>query len=447
MTAPPDVATQVEETEASREQPGRAGPSGANTGAGPDLAVRARAAVASIWAMVRAAGRTLVRRLLPIVRPVTVLGWVAIASAIVMYLLSQWGGWQEFAVGAVALAAAFLVAVLFTIGRSHYEVGIDLRTHRVVVGEPATGRLEVTNASSRRMLPSRMELPVGRGVGRLSIPGLKPAETHEELFVVPTERRAVIEVGPARSVRGDAFGLVRRVVRWTEPEMLYVHPRTISLSGAVAGFFKDLEGEATKELSNDDVSFHALRGYVPGDDRRYIHWRTTARTGQIMVRQFEETRRSHVAVGLSTSDAEYAEDAEFELAVEVCASLTLQSFRDERRLTVISGGAPISAPTPRRTLDRLSGVDRGPTADGIVAAARTIAVAVPDVSVALLLCGPLPTPAEIREAGACLPLGVRVIVVRAVAGAATSMRRISDVTVVTIGSLDVLPRALRAARA
>jgi uncharacterized protein (DUF58 family) len=267
------------------------------------------------------------------------------------------------------------------------------------------------------------------------------------LFVVPTERRAVIEVGPARSVRGDAFGLVRRVVRWTEPEMLYVHPRTTSLSGAVAGFFKDLEGEATKELSNDDVSFHALRGYVPGDDRRYIHWRTTARTGQLMVRQFEETRRSHVAVGLSTSDSEYAEDDEFELAVEVCASLTLQSFRDERRLTVISGGAPISAPTPRRILDRLAGVDREPTADGIVAAARTIAVAVPDVSVALLLCGPLPTPAEIREAGACLPLGVRVIVVRAVAGAATSMRRISDVTVVTIGSLDVLPRALRAARA
>jgi hypothetical protein len=228
VTAPPDVATPVDDTEASREKPGSVGSSGANAaaGAGPELAVRARAAGARGRAMVRASGRTLWRWVVPIFRPVTVLGWVVIAAAVLVYLLSQWGGWQEFGVGAVALAAAFLVAVLFTIGRSHYDVGIDLRTHRVVVGEPATGRLQVTNASSRRMLPSRMELPVGRGIGMISIPGLKPAETHEELFVVPTERRAVIEVGPARSVRGDAFGLVRRVVRWTEPEMLVARLRS-----------------------------------------------------------------------------------------------------------------------------------------------------------------------------------------------------------------------------
>ena len=163
---------------------------------------------------------------------------------------------------------------------------------------------------------------------------------------MPTEHRAVIAVGPARSVRGDAFGLVRRMVRWTDPEQLLTCiPRTTPLSGAVAGFFKDLEGQPTADLSNDDVSFHALRAYVPGDDRRYIHWRTSARTNDLMVRQFEETRRSHVAVGLSTRLADYADPAEFELAVETCASLAVQSFREERRLTILSGGAPLVAPT------------------------------------------------------------------------------------------------------
>ena len=408
-------------------------------------------ALARSWGKVAFSGagkslRWLSTKTAPILRPVTILGWVVLASALILFVLGRWGGWAELVVAALCLVGAFVASLAFVVGRSNYSVELDLRTHRVVVGEPATGRLTVSNSSTRRMLSSRMELPVGDGVGRLSVPSLKPDQVHEELFVVPTEHRAVIAVGPARSVRGDAFGLVRRTVRWTDPEQLYVHPRTTPLSGAVSGFFKDLEGQPTADLSNDDVSFHALRAYVPGDDRRYIHWRTSARTSDLMVRQFEETRRSHVAVGLSTRLADYADPAEFELAVETCASLAVQSFREERRLTILSGGSPLVAPTARRTLDLLSGVHLDSAADGIVAAARRMADTASDVSVAILLCGPNPTPAEIREAGACLPVGVRVIAIRAVLGAATSLRRISDVTVITVGSLDALPRALRAAR-
>jgi hypothetical protein len=151
-------------------------------------------------------------------------------------------------------------------------------------------------------------------------------------------------------------------------------------------------------------------------------------------------------VGLSTRFSDYVDRDEFELAVEACASLAVQSFREERRLTIITDGAPFVAPTPRRTLDQLAGVELNPGADGIVAAARNIAAAASDVSVAILLCGPNPTPAEIREAGACLPVGVRVIAIRAVLGAATTLRRISEVTVVTVGTLESLPGALRAAR-
>ncbi len=381
-----------------------------------------------------------------LLRPITTLGWIAIAAAVTMFLVAMWGGWQEFAIGATSLIAAFLVALVFTVGRSRYSVELDLRTHRVVMGEQATGRVSVTNAATRRMLPSRMELPVGQGVGRLSIPTLKSSQTHEETFVVPTERRAVVDIGPARSVRGDAFGLVRRVVRWTEPDVLYVHPRTVPLSGAVAGFFKDLEGQATNDLSRDDVSFHALRAYVPGDDRRYIHWRTSARTDDLMVRQFEETRRSTVAVGLSTRADEYSEANEFELAVEVCASLAVQSFREERQLSVFAAGGPLITTTANRTLDGLCGIELDPDADGVLAATKRIAKESSDASIAVLLCGAAPTPREIREAGAALPVGVRIIVVRSVLGAATSLRRISEITVVTIGSLDVLPRVLRKAR-
>ncbi|ACV77735.1 DUF58 domain-containing protein [Nakamurella multipartita] len=384
---------------------------------------------------------------------ITPLGWSVLGAAVALFLLAFGGGWVECAIAGSALLAALLAALLFSIGRARYRVEIDLRTRRVVVGEPASGRIVVTSTASRALLPSRMELPVGDGVGRLAIPALRPAEQHEDLFVVPTQRRAVIAVGPARSVRGDAFGLVRREVRWTDPQLLYVHPRTTSLSGAVAGFFKDLEGQPTDDLSNDDVSFHALRGYVPGDDRRYIHWRTSARSGALMVRQFEETRRSHIAVALSTDAAEYADPDEFELAVEAGASVVVQAAKESRELTVVAGGTPVPAGPARRTLDRLAGVqiDDRParTADlevGIVATARRVAELTPDVSIVFLLCGSTPTPAQIRQAGAALPVGVRVIAVRAVPGVAPSVRRISGLTVVTVGALDKLPVTLRKAR-
>ncbi|WP_395725248.1 DUF58 domain-containing protein [Nakamurella sp.] len=419
----------------------------------PSLGGRLRRAA---WGLRRTAARvvgTVRSRLRPVTGVITTLGRTALGAAAVLLLFAFWGGWVEFAVAGVALLVAVLAALLFSIGRSKYRVEIDLRTRRVVVGEPASGRILVSSTASRPMLASRLELPIGADVGRLAVPALQPGEQHEELFVVPTQRRAVITVGPARSVRGDAFGLVRREVRWTDPQLLYVHPRTTSLSGAVAGFFRDLEGQPSDDLATDDLSFHALRGYVPGDDRRNIHWRTSARSGALMVRQFVQTRRSHIAVALSTDAAEYADADEFELAIEAGASVVVQAAKEGRELTLITGPVSLPSGPVRRTLDQLAGVGldtdapRSAAAEtGVAAAARRVVEVAPDVSIVFLLCGSTPTPAQIRRAGALLPLGVRVVAVRAVPGIAPTVRRISGVTVVTVGSLDKLPPTLRKVR-
>ena len=100
---------------------------------------------------------------------------------------------------------------------------------------------------------------------------------------------------------------------------------------------RDLEGQATRVVSNSDLSFHALRDYQPGDDRRHIHWKTTAKTGTLMVRQFEDTRRTHTAVALATEPDDYATEEEFELAVAAAASIGVQALRDERGLTFLAG--------------------------------------------------------------------------------------------------------------
>jgi uncharacterized protein (DUF58 family) len=322
-------------------------------------------------------------------------------------------------------------------------VKLNLALNRVVVGQRAFGQIEVRNASTRALLPARIELPVGAAVATFPLPRLGAEDVHEDLFIIPTARRSVIAVGPLRSVRGDALGLFRREVNWTDVENLYVHPRTVNLDGSSSGFLKDLEGLPTKDLSNSDISFHALRDYVAGDDRRYVHWKSTARTGVLMVRQFEESRRSHVAIATSLSRSDYTDPEEFELAVSGCGSIGLQVLKEEKELSVLVQGSRLHSETGKRLLDELSGVAQRDSREDIVELARTLGRTVPQASVAILLFGGSVTPSQLRTAASHIPLGVRVIALNCVPGQEVTRRTIGDLVLLTVGSLDELPRAMR----
>lgn len=353
-------------------------------------------------------------------------------------------GWDELRVVALAGAIILLVAVAFLVGRSPYSVSLDLAHRRVVVGERAVGRVAVTNTSGRATLPAEVELPVGRAVATFALPRLPGGQVHEDLFAIPTAKRAVIMVGPVRSVRADPIGVARREQRWTEPVELFVHPRTVSLAGTSAGFFKDLEGRPSRELSPSDVSFHALREYVVGDDRRHVHWKSTARTGRLMVRQYEETRRSHLAVALTTHRSDYSTDPdEFELAVSVAGSLGLHALREERDLTVLTQGGALTTRSGARMLDDLTRVQPSARTTDVVALAAALAVSAPGASIAVLVVGSATTPTQLRAASVRLPVEVKVVALRCELGAQLSRRSISDLTVLTLGSLDDLPVAMR----
>ncbi|MGD8166544.1 DUF58 domain-containing protein [Herbiconiux sp. P16] len=399
------------------------------------------------WPWLRARSNTVwsVARplLVPVFGSVSGFGWGVLVAGILAAVFGLSFGWLELVVIAVVCAAALLVSIGFAIGRSSFRIALDLAANRVVVGEQAVGRITVANAGTRATLPARIELPVGSSFASFHLPRLAPGAEHDDLFGVPTSRRSVITVGPVRSVRGDPLGLLRREVRWTEPVDLFVHPRTINLEGSSSGFLKDLEGLPSTDLSNNDVSFHALREYVPGDDRRYIHWKTSARTGTLMVRQFEETRRSHLAIALSTSLSDYRDDEEFELAVSTCGSLGVQALREERDVTVLVQGSTLHSETGRRLLDDLSAVEATPVRDTIVQLAKVAGQAVPNASVAVLVYGGDVTPTELQAASVHLPLGVRVIAVSCIPGSEPSRRQIGDLAILTIGDLSDLPAALR----
>lgn len=376
---------------------------------------------------------------------VTPVGLAVALTGAAAWALGEALGWLELRVVALAAAGALLAAVAFTAGRSHYAVRLDLQATRVVVGERAVGAVHVRSTASRRLLPARVELPVGPAAASFALPALAPQEEHEDLFAIPTARRAVLVVGPVRSVRGDALGLLRRDVRWTDPVDLYVHPRTVRIEGSAAGFVHDLEGTPTRDLSSDDMAFHALRPYVAGDDRRHVHWKTSARTGTWMVRQYEQTRRSHLVVALSTATGDYADAEEFELGVSTAASLGLQALRDEKSLSVLTSERQLMVRTGRRLLDDLTAVEsRGRVAD-VAGLARRVADDVRDATVVVLVCGAVPEAAVLRSAAARFGADVRVVVARVARDEPLSCRTAGSATVLTVPDLGDLPTAVRRA--
>jgi uncharacterized protein (DUF58 family) len=366
-------------------------------------------------------------------------GWVVLATGLASFVVGLRFGWLELIVLGGSLLTLVVGAIAFAIGRHPYRVQLRLREGRVVVGERAMG------VSHRSVLPARIELPVGTARASFALPTLGAGAEHDELFAIPTERRGVITVGPVSSVRGDPVGLIRRAVLWTEPEELYVHPRTIKIGGSAAGFLHDLEGRETREITNADLSFHALREYVPGDDRRYVHWRSSARTGTLMVRQFEETRRSHLVLGLSVQEQDYGHPDEMELAISAVGSLGLHAIRSESDLTTMTTEEVLPHRSPRQLLDGLTRIEATRKPTSIVDLGRAIARDVQRATVVLLAFGSSVTPDQIRTAGAVLPAGVRALAVRASLeeDAELGARRLGNVTVLTLPTLDELPRGFR----
>ncbi|WP_338063826.1 DUF58 domain-containing protein [Actinomyces ruminis] len=282
---------------------------------------------------------------------VTSTGWACLLLLAVCVVGGVRVGWQEAWAAAAVLGVIVVTAWLWLLPRGGHAVHHELFERRVTVGDNAIVHLTVHNPTGHLLLPTRMEMAVGAANAVFAVPTLRPGADHERGFVLPTARRSVVTIGPVVSVNSDPVGLLRREHGHTEPQTVHIHPRTIRLGTTLRGVMRDVEGAVTQELSSSDVSFHALRDYVPGDDRRNVHWRTTARTGRLMVRQFEETHRANLLVLLDTRPDDYETDEDFETAVSVACSLGLNAISDGREVAVLTQTEALPTATGRRLLD------------------------------------------------------------------------------------------------
>ncbi len=276
-------------------------------------------------------------------------------------------GYQTLAALGVAFLFAVLIGRLWIIRRPRVDANRVVVPERVRVGRPARSDLTIINTGRRRTSGGLALEQFGGTQLPIELPSLEPNESATITTDLPTESRGVFRVGPLDVTRADPFGLVRS----GEPDEgithLWVHPLVHQLEPFPSGIARDLEGPDSGEALEGGVTFHTLRDYVRGDDLRQIHWRSSARTGKLMVRHNVDTHQPRSLVILDTRASSYSAES-FEDAIRAAASIVMASMTRgfEFRLMTTDGLELNHRMPPPTIMDRLAEVGlsfRGGIAD------------------------------------------------------------------------------------
>ncbi len=255
-------------------------------------------------------------------------------------------------IGVLVLALP-LVTALF-IGRSRYRLALvrTVTPQLVSAGQPARVQLSLTNEgrTPSGVLLLEDHLPYVLGTRpRFVLEGIGHGWRRHVSYQVRSDVRGRFDIGPMTVRVVDPFGLIELARAFQTTVPLTVTPRTVPLSSIPLGGAWTGSGDNRPRAfamgSAEDVT---VREYRRGDDLRRVHWRSSARVGELMVRREEQPwqsratlfldnrMRSHRGQGIASS---------LEAAVSVAASIAVHLSRRgfAVRLVTAAGEDPSSA--------------------------------------------------------------------------------------------------------
>jgi uncharacterized protein (DUF58 family) len=269
---------------------------------------------------------------------------VVVASGAGAFALLGWSlGHRTLTIVAAGAAAGLVGGWLATLSVPRLDVSRAIEPARVERGRRALGLVSVRNVGRRRSRScTAVELITNDELGatasttpltgraqssvtvRVEIPALPARRSVAVPYELPTHRRGALRVGPLAITRRDPFGLwqARRPVG--DAVTLLVQPRVHAIDPRRGGRARHLEGPLSDTAPRGTLTFHSLRECTPGDDIRRVHWRSSARTGTLMVREQVDTSLPSTVVVLDTRANRYRDES-FEDAVDVAASVVASS--------------------------------------------------------------------------------------------------------------------------
>jgi uncharacterized protein (DUF58 family) len=281
-------------------------------------------------------------------------------------------------------AAVFLVALplaaAWLVSRTRYRLACSrsLDPPRVEAGRTATVRLQLDNVSR---LPSGVllmedALPYALGGRpRFVLDRIEPRGVREVSYPVSSDVRGRFPVGPLSVRLTDPFGLCELTRSFATTEDLVVTPVVSRLPAVRLGGDWAGGGESSsRSVSSSGTDDAATREYRHGDDLRKVHWRSTARVGELMVRREEQPFQSRATLLLDGRSAAHRGDgpaSSFEWSVSALASIGVALSRSGFALSLLRESGESLAPeglplTEGLLLDSLATVSpvRGAALDG-----------------------------------------------------------------------------------
>ncbi|MFK4084080.1 DUF58 domain-containing protein [Kribbella sp. NPDC020789] len=303
-------------------------------------------------------------------------GIAVLLGSITLYVLGELAGYALFRALAGIGIGAVIAAVVLTVRQPQVTVQRTLSPDRVERGRPALATLRVRNEGSRWQASFSARDSAGAAWKEVRVRRLGPGIEATYRYELPTSRRGRIAVGPLTLERRDPLGLTRNSKAAGEAGTLWVHPRRHPTRTVVAGRPRHHHvGRTADDSLRGSADLRDVRPYVVGDEVRHLHWKATARTGQLMVRDYADPDQPRLTVLLDTR-TEPLPEATFEEAVEVAASiLVAASTAGHRCRFVTTAGADLAAPggavASRMFLDELCTVQQRDEKAALVPAVLT----------------------------------------------------------------------------
>ncbi|MFY1636183.1 DUF58 domain-containing protein [Solwaraspora sp. WMMB335] len=276
---------------------------------------------------------------------VTVRGIGMLAAGVVLVSVGCWLSHPEAA--AVGVAAVLAVPASLVVGllRPRPTASRTVEADRVARGDTCRATLTVGSASrwstvvsvdDRYAVAARQATPPD--ARRMLFPAvrLSPGVATVVHYDVPTDRRGLVRLGPLRAGWHDPLGLTRVEGVCAGQHLVRVHPRRHTLAAMPDGPADDDSRRAGPASLAGSLSA-SLRQYTPGDDLRHVHWRSSVRLGELMVRERASGERPAVLLLLDDRAGVHHGDT-FEHACEATGSLAASALREGRPLHLLTVG-------------------------------------------------------------------------------------------------------------
>jgi len=267
-------------------------------------------------------------------------GWALAASVLAFLVSGRLLGLVELymlAAGAAILCAGALIHVRMQV----LDVTADRVLHppRVHAGGSSRVDLSIRNSGARRTPVLNVRDPFDRGWrwARFLVPPLGPKMSSRAAYRLPTDERGLFDIGPLEVSMSDPFGLATRSATTAGVAQLTVYPRIDKVEAIPTAQGHDPHSGARhpRALLGTGDDFYALRPYEIGDDLRRVHWASTARVDDLMIRQDEMPWQTRSTILLDVRAAVHNRES-FEIAVSAAASIHAASRRMDALLRLVS---------------------------------------------------------------------------------------------------------------